>query len=114
MVTRSDPYLIKAEPGKKDVINCLSIHWNKPGVTFDSTVYCNGKKISTFTASTRAASPKRESVLGDTHPYDYHRFKHLPFKGDMFSFLAFRGKILDETIIKQIHQYFIQRWGINV
>ena len=38
-VTRSDPYLTKAEPGRKDIINCLSIHWNRPGVSFDSQIF---------------------------------------------------------------------------
>ena len=99
---------------------CLSVHWISSEKKFGSSVYCNGKKLSTFTASVQGTKRNinTKSMLGSIQEHAlnkdiYKENNYHCFKGDVFSLIVFKNNNCNETFIKQMLTYFMEHWGIT-
>ena len=90
----------------------LSIHCNNNGTSGcgnnKSYVYCNGKKLKTFTAG---------DVKGDTSFYigSLYCAKYYAMKGEVGRFLVCgnRDVPMNDDEIKNVHAYLMAEWKIN-
>ena len=64
------------------------------------------KKVKTFRAKTSPGS--NQMVFGDLDPV-----KKAPLNGDIQLFLLYKGKNMDEMIIKAHHRMICERYGVD-
>ena len=114
----SGPYWTKTFPKDANPIQTsnycvLSVHWNHAGESGcgqdGSGVYCNGKKLGTFT-SCPVYGDASQFVLGASGYAG-----NLAMEGDVGKFLVCgaRAHRMDEEEILNVHKYLMQEWKIN-
>ena len=94
------PYKTKANAGELNKWICLSVHWNIPSET--SYVYCNGKKLTNFSARTSVGST--QMTFGDLNPSGI-----APFYGKIACFLLYKNKRMTSRDIL-LHQSVLCKW----
>ena len=89
-----------AYPGVLNQFVCLSVHWDVPQGVNGSTVYCNGKLLTTFQARTSLGDNKL--CFGNLNPQGV---TGAGLDGDIALFLLYRNR-MDERSIKLHHKVF--------
>ena len=102
-VTSSD-WQTKADASVLNKWICLSTHWDVPAEAGKSSCWVNGKKVKTFRAKTSPGS--NQMVFGDLDPG-----KLAPLNGDIQMFLLYKGRNMDELVIKAITNCFVKDMG---
>ena len=102
-----------ADPTKDGKFIVLSVHYNNIGEGCGdekSYVYCNKKRIGTFTAV--SSFIPRPFTLGNS---DNELPFIIPLKGDIGQFLVCgaRHKAMDHDSIKTTHEFLMRQWGVN-
>ena len=102
-----------ANPMQTSTFCVLSVHWNAAGDSRcgkdKSGVYCNGKKLSTFTAATNVTGDA-DFALGSIGLSGWY-----PLNGAVGRFLVCgaRAHPMDEEEILIVHKYLMKEWKIN-
>ena len=97
-------YKTKANPGILNKWVCLSVQWNIPSET--SYVYCNGKKLTDFTARTSVGS--LQMTFGDLNPSGI-----APFYGKISCFLLYKNKRMTTRDIMLHHSVLCKWYGVD-
>ena len=95
-------YKSKANASELNKWKSLSIHWDVPGGSEASEIWCNGKKLANFT--TRASTGSNEMTFGDLNPNGT-----AGLKGDIAFYCVYKGTKHDELRIK-LHHHVMCRW----
>ena len=101
-----------ANPLQTSTFCVLSIHWNVTGDSGcgrdKSGVYCNGKKLATFTAASVGGTS--DFALGSINTSG-----KFPLAADVGRFLVCgsRAHPMDEEEILNVHKYLMKEWKIN-
>ena len=104
-----------ANPVQTSKFCVLCVHWNALGISNcgkdKSGVYCNGKKLATFTAVTNI-NGTTSFALGNLTLNE----PKYGMKGDIGRFLACgsREHPMDEEEILIVHKYLMEEWKINI
>ena len=96
-------YQTNANAGELNKWCCLSIHWNVPGGTNKSSVWCNGKKLCDFTARTSVGST--QMTFGDLNPNGI-----AGLKGSISFFALYKNRVITDPDIKLHHHVLCQNW----
>ena len=80
----------------------LSVHWDVPGGSEASEIWCNGKKLANFTA--RASQGSNQKTFGDLNPNGTSGLK-----GDISFYCLYKGEKHDELRIK-LHHHVLCSW----
>ena len=98
------PYKNKANAGVINKWVCLSIHWDNYTTPAGnhSSVCCNGQKLANFQSRTSPGSTKM--TFGDISISGM-----APFKGDIFFFCVYKGRLINEKDIL-LHHHVLCNW----
>ena len=98
-------YKINANAGELNKWICLSIHWDVPGGSNKSSVWCNNQQLALFTAGTSPGST--QMTFGDIDPGGI-----APLDGSIAFFGLYKGSVLSDEIIKLHHKVLCNRYSI--
>ena len=98
-------YKTNANAGELNKWICLSIHWDVPGSTNKSSVWCNNQQLALFTAGTSQGST--QMTFGDIDPGGI-----APLDGSIAFFGLYKGSVLSDEIIKLHHKVLCNRYSI--
>ena len=96
-------YQTNANAGALNNWICLSIHWNVPAGANKSSVWCNGKKLTDFTARTSAGST--QMTFGDLNPNGI-----AGLIGSISFFGLYKNKFISDDDIKLHHHVLCNNW----
>ena len=99
-------YKTNANAGELNKWICLSIHWDVPGSTNKSSVWCNNQQLALFTAGTSPGST--QMTFGDIDPGGI-----APLDGSIAFFGLYKGFVLSDDLIKLHHKVLCNRYSIN-
>ena len=99
-------YKTNANAGELNKWICLSIHWDVPGSTNKSSVWCNNQQLALFTAGTSTGST--QMTFGDIDPSGI-----APLDGSIAFFGLYKGFVLSDEIIELHHKVLTNRYSIE-
>ena len=95
-------YQSKANASELNKWISLSVHWDVPGGSEASEIWCNGKKLANFTA--RSSTGSNQMIFGDLNPNG-----KAGLKGDIAFYCLYKGEKHDELRIK-LHHHVMCNW----
>ena len=95
-------YQSKANASELNKWISLSVHWDVPGGSEASEIWCNGKKLANFTA--RSSTGSNQMTFGDLNPNGT-----AGLKGDIAFYCLYKGEKHDELRIK-LHHHVMCNW----
>ena len=95
-------YESKANASELNKWISLSVHWDVPGGSEASEIWCNGKKLANFTA--RSSTGSNQMTFGDLNPNG-----KAGLKGDIAFYCLYKGEKHDELRIK-LHHHVMCNW----
>ena len=98
-------YKTNANAGELNKWICLSIHWDVPGSTNKSSVWCNNQQLTLFTAGSTQGST--QMTFGDIDPGGI-----APLDGSIAFFGLYKGFVLSDDLIKLHHKVLTNRYSI--
>ena len=105
-VTPIANYKEKADAAKLNTINCLSVHWDIPGGTDASSIYCNGQHLGNFTASDSPGA--QDLAIGSLRTT-----ATITFVGNIYYIAIKRGETLTRNQILLKHLSLCDAYSID-
>ena len=103
-------YQTKANAGVLNKWICLSIHWDMDTTpnADESSVYCNGKKLATFTSKTSTGDS--QLTIGDIKKTDVNKS---PFDGSIIFFSVLKYQKMIQKDIKFYHYILCNSYNVD-
>ena len=98
-------YPTNANAGELNSYKVLSLHWNASSAKNGSYIYCNGKKITSFTSNGTAG-------VSTTTIGDLSSTVRAPLDGNI-AYLSFYDKFLPEQMILLHHKVLCERYKVS-